>query len=320
MTGTPDVGRAGHHGRSVDRAPLSRARLGDGVGGTPLSAALRSAVDQLARAGIESSRPDARALAAYALGLSPGELARVAELTDADHRRFTELVDRRAARVPLQHLLGRVGFRHLELAIGPGAFVPRPETEVVVQWAVDVLRRPDAPACPLVVDLCTGPGTIALALANEVPTARVHAVERDPGALQWARRNADERAAAGDPHVTLHLGDIADALSELDGTVDLVASNPPYVAQGERGLVEPEVKDHDPPMALWAGADGLDVIRLVEAAARRLLRPEGLVVVEHSDRQGRSAPEVFTATASWGAVADHRDLTGRDRFLTATRR
>ncbi len=284
---------------------------------TPLAGALRSAAEKLAAAGVDSAGHDASALAAHVLGVRPSELAAVAELDPADARRYHELVVRRAQRVPLQHLLGRVGFRYLDLAIGPGAFVPRPETEVVVQWAVDVLREADH---PLVVDLCTGPGTIALAVANEVPGAEVHAVERDPGALAWAERNARERRAAGDTPTTLHLGDITHALTDLDGSVDVVLSNPPYVASGEHDLVAPEVKDHDPAMALWAGADGLDVIRLVESAARRLLRPGGRVAVEHSDRQGCSAPAVFAAAGCWADIEDHRDLTGRDRFLTATRR
>ena len=222
---------------------------------------------------------------------------------------------RRAARVPLQHLTGSVGFRYIELEVGPGVFVPRPETESVVQWAVDNIGH----GAPLVVDLCTGSGTIAFALANEVPGATVHAVERDAGALEWTRRNAKNRVAAGDPEVHLHLGSVEDCLPDLNGLVDLVASNPPYVAETERHLPDPEVVDHDPEIALFAGPDGLDVIRLVEQAARRLLKPGGLVVVEHSDRQGRTAPAVFERAGGWADVADHQDLTGRDRFVTATR-
>jgi release factor glutamine methyltransferase len=150
-----------------------------------------------------------------------------------------------------------------------------------------------------------------------VPGATVHAVERDPAALEWARRNAEARRAAGDPAVHLHLGSVEGCLPELDGTVDLVASNPPYVAEDERHLPDPEVVDHDPEVALFAGDDGLDVVRLVEQAARRLLRPGGLLVVEHSDRQGESAPAVLTAAGGWADVADHEDLTGRPRFVTA---
>ena len=145
----------------------------------------------------------------------------------------------------------------------------------------------------------------------------MHAVERDPGALDWTRRNAANRVAVGDPEVHLHLDSVEGCLPELDGRVDLVASNPPYVAEGERHLPDPEVVDHDPEIALFAGRDGLDVVRLVEQAARRLLKPGGLVVVEHSDRQGSSAPAVFTDAGGWADVQDHQDLTGRDRFVTA---
>jgi release factor glutamine methyltransferase len=193
-------------------------------------------------------------------------------------------------------------------------FVPRPETESVVQWAIDAVNGTSA---PLLVDLCTGSGAIALALAHEVPKATVHAVEQDPGALAWARRNADNRVTAGDPAIQLHLGAAGDALHELDGTVDLVVSNPPYVPDGD--LVDPEVAEHDPPMAVFGGPDGLDVVRQVEQAARRLLKPGGVVVVEHSDRHGTMAPAVFTESGGWTDVRDHQDLTGRDRFVTARR-
>jgi len=279
---------------------------------TALTAALQAATEQLRVAGVQSPEHDAKALAVHVLGLAkPSDLLMVDEI---DQIAFGALVDRRAARVPLQHLTGSVGFRYLDLDVGPGVFVPRPETESVVGWAVAALQGVHA---PLVVDLCTGSGTVALALANELDHPTVHAVERDPQALEWASRNAEKRAAAGDPVVTMHLGSVEDALHELDGQVDLVASNPPYVAENERHLPDPEVVDHDPEIALFAGADGLDVIRLVEQAARRLLKPGGLVVVEHSDRQGRSAPEVFEAAGGWVDVADHQDLTGRDRFVTA---
>ena len=281
---------------------------------TPLQSAVRAAGARLAAAGIDSPEHDARALAVHALGLSgPGDLILVDDLGErADS--FDELVARRAARVPLQHLVGTVGFRYIELEVGPGVFVPRPETEAVVQWAVDALRGvPD----PLVVDLCTGSGTIAFAIANEVPGSTVHAVERDPDALTWTRRNAANRVAAGDPEVQLHLGSAEDALPELDGRFDLLASNPPYVATTEAHIPDPEGLDHDPGIALWAGEDGLDVIRLVEQAGRRLLKPGGRIVVEHSDRQGAGCPAFFRAQGGWAEVEDHRDQLGRDRFVTA---
>jgi release factor glutamine methyltransferase len=270
---------------------------------------IQEATEQLRAAGVDSPEHDAKALAVHVLGLSkPSDLAMATSIDEAAYR---ELVSRRAQRVPLQHLTGSTGFRYIDLEVGPGVFVPRPETEAVVGWAVDHIEG------TLIVDLCTGSGTCALALANEVPGAVVHAVERDAGALDWAARNVKNRVAAGDPEVQLHLGSIEDALPELDGTVDLVISNPPYVAEDERHLPDPEVVDHDPEIALFAGADGLDVIRLVEQTAKRLLRRGGLVVVEHSDRQGTTAPAVFTA--GWTDVQDHQDLTGRDRFVTARR-
>jgi len=285
--------------------------------GTPLRRDIADAADRLAAAGVDSPRHDAESLAAHVLGIRRGQLAGVDDLAAAGSA-YAELVARRAAREPLQHLVGSVGFRHLELVVGPGVFVPRPETESVVQWALDAARA-EGLSSPLVADLCTGSGTMALAIAQELPGARVHAVERDPVALEWTRRNARARVDAGDPAVSLHLGNVADALPELDGTVDLVVSNPPYVAVGEREQVDPEVRDHDPDIALWAGEDGLDVIRLVAATARRLLRPGGLLVVEHSDRQGASAPALLRATGGWTEIADHRDDAGRDRFVTARR-
>ena len=287
---------------------------------TGLRAVLAAAAADLSAAGVVSAEHDARALAQHVLAVpKPSDLLLVDGFSADELAAFRALVTRRARREPLQHLTGRTAFRYIELEVGPGVFVPRPETEAVVQWALDAARAEGWPAA-LVVDLCTGSGTMAFALANELAGATVHGVERDPGALAWARRNAERLAAAGDPVVTLHLGSAEDALPELDGRVDLVVSNPPYVATTEAHLPDPEVVDHDPEVALFAGEDGLDVIRLVEQGARRLLRPGGLVVVEHSDRQGDSAPAVFTGTGAWSEVADHPDLTGRDRFVTARRR
>ena len=286
---------------------------------TALRPAVRRATDRLTAAGVASPEHDARALAVHVLGLQrPSDLLLVDDLDDAQATAFEDLVAQREQRVPLQHLTGSVGFRRIELEVGPGVFVPRPETESVVQWAVDALQREGVQE-PVLVDLCAGSGTIAFALANEVPGATVHAVERDPGAVEWARRNAANRVEAGDPEVQVHLASVEDALLDLPAAFDLVASNPPYVALHETHVPEPEVLDHDPEIALFAGDDGLDVIRLVEQAARRLLKPGGLVVVEHSDRQGGSAPAVFTDAGGWSEVADHRDLLGRDRFVTARR-
>ncbi|MEX2291729.1 MAG: peptide chain release factor N(5)-glutamine methyltransferase [Mycobacteriales bacterium] len=282
---------------------------------TRLRAALQAATTRLRQAGVDSPEHDARALAVHVVGLAkPSDLLLVDDFDDHQAAAYDELVARRAARVPLQHLTGSVGFRYIELEVGPGVFVPRPETESVVQFAVDALKGVEKPLC---VDLCTGSGTIAFALANEVPGAVVHAVERDADALAWTHRNAANRIKAGDPAVQLHLGSAEDALPGSDGTLDLVISNPPYVATTEAHLPDPEVLDHDPGVALWAGEDGLDVIRLVEQAARRLLKPGGLVVVEHSDRQGRIAPALFEQAGGWSDVQDHKDYADRDRYVTA---
>jgi release factor glutamine methyltransferase len=222
------------------------------------------------------------------------------------------LVTRRASREPLQHLTGRAYFRHVELAVGPGVFVPRPETEELAGWVIDHLRAHGA-VRPVVVDLCTGSGAIALAIATEVPSAVVHAVELDPVAHGWAVRNLE---GAG---VDLALGDLVDAFHELDGTVDVVVANPPYIPLDAWESVEPEVRDHDPAVALWVEGDGLAVVRAVERVAARLLRGGGVLAVEHATAQAASAPSVFTSTGVWHEVRDHPDLAGRSRFVTATR-
>ncbi|MGZ4640405.1 MAG: peptide chain release factor N(5)-glutamine methyltransferase [Actinomycetes bacterium] len=270
---------------------------------------VRRAAGRLAAAEVPSPEHDAWALMEHASGLTRTRLLLVdpdADVPGVD--RFEQYVERRAAREPLQHITGRAYFRHLTLAVGPGVFVPRPETELVAEAAIDAARQLDA---PVVVDLCAGSGAIALAVADEVPAARVHAVEADPAAHAWAARNC-----AG-CRVELRQGDMADAFPELDGLVDVLVSNPPYIPLGAR-IRDPEVAAHDPALALWSGEDGLDAVRVVEQVAARLLRPGGLVVVEHADLQGESAPAVFAATGRWTDVQDHRDLAGRDRYVTAT--
>lgn len=273
---------------------------------------LREAAATLAAAGVPSARHDAEQLLALACSVEPTRLVLIDDIDPAAAARFVALVQRRAARVPLQHLVGGAAFRHLELAVGPGVFVPRPESELVAGAAIEAAAALDA---PVVVDLCSGSGAIALAVAQEVPAATVHAVELDPAALGWLRRNAAARAAAGDRPVTVHEGDAATALAELDGAVDVVVSNPPYVAPDELAGCDPEVREHDPVVALVSGSDGLAMVRTVAATGRRLLRPGGLLVVEHSDRQGQSAPQVLR-DAGFTDVADHVDLAGRPRFTT----
>ena len=276
---------------------------------------IRRAAARLAEADVESPRADAEQIAAHVHGVRRGELHRVPD--SAFDARFWEAIGRRAAREPLQHITGLAYFRYLELEVGPGVFVPRPETEVMTGWAIDRLRAMDV-AEPVVADLGTGSGAIALAIAQEVPRARVHAVEADPIARIWTERNV-RRVAASAPYtagrVTLHGGDFAGSLHELDGHVDLVVSNPPYIPVG--ATVPPEVGEYDPPAALWSGQDGLDSIRAVERVARRLLRPGGLLAVEHGAPQGAAVYWVFPEEAGWRDTRNHKDLARRDRFVTA---
>jgi release factor glutamine methyltransferase len=273
------------------------------------------AASRLAEAGVESPRTDAELIAAHVHGVSRGALHTVPDA--AFDPRYWDDVARRASREPLQHITGRAYFRYLELEVGPGVFVPRPETEVMTGWAIDALREMDT-AAPVVADLGTGSGAIALAIAQEVPAAEVHAIEADPLARQWAERNIAVCAAAA-PHtagrVTLHDGDFASALKDRGGAVDLVISNPPYIPAGS--WVPPEVGEYDPATALWGGADGLDSIRVIERAARRLLRDGGLVAVEHGAPQGAAVYWVFSEEQGWSGTRNHSDLAGRDRFVTA---
>jgi release factor glutamine methyltransferase len=268
----------------------------------------RTAADRLRAAGVASPERDADELLAHVLGTSLGRLPLVDDVAPADAAAYDALVGRRAAREPLQHLLGTAAFRHVELQVGPGVFVPRPETELLAGWAVE--QAAPIPA-PVVVDLCTGSGAIARAVADEVPHARVHAVELDERAHGWAARNL---AGTG---VELRHGDMADAFEDLAGRVDVVVCNPPYIPLEAWESVAPEARDHDPHLALFSGDDGLGAMRVLEARAARLLRPGGVVGAEHADVQGESAPAVFSGTGRWAEVRDHRDLAGRPRYLTA---
>lgn len=275
---------------------------------TDRRALLAASTTRLAQAGVPSASYDAAELLAHVLGCGRGELALVTELGEVEASAYDALIARRAAREPLQHLTGSSAFRYLEVAVGPGVFVPRPETELLAGWAVEQAQALEA---PVVVDLCTGSGVIAASIAGEVPHARVHAVELDTGALWWAERNL---AGTG---VDLRQGDLADACPDLEGTVDIITCNPPYVPLEAWESVATEAREHDPHLALFSGQDGLDAIRLLAVRATRLLRRGGVIGVEHADAQGVSAPGVFASSGDWCDVRDHVDLAGRPRFLTA---
>lgn len=283
-----------------------------------LDAALRDATATLTAAGVPTPRVDAELLAAHLLGTDRSGVRTAAVLGRPAPDGLAALVARRAARTPLQHLTGTAGFRRLELAVGPGVFVPRPETEVVAGVAIDAARAVAATGRdPVVVDLCTGSGALALAVADEVPQAVVHAVELDARAHAWAARNVAEQPAGR--RVRLVRGDARTALTELDGAVDVVVSNPPYVPS-DAVPVDPEVADHDPAVALYGlGPDGLEVPRGVLIAAARLLRPGGTLVVEHADVQGADVRALLGDPATWTDVRTLPDLTGRDRMAVAVR-
>lgn len=271
---------------------------------------LATATERLTAAGVASPRVDAELLLSHVTGIPRLVLLRSARPNDIQYSAYKALVERRANREPLQHLTGSAAFRHVDLDVGPGVFIPRPETELLAGWAIERAKALDT---PVIVDLCTGSGAIALSLVDEVPGARLHAVELDEVAFGWAHRNL---AGTG---VDLRQGDMAYAFAELDGTVDIVVSNPPYIPLDAWESVEAEVRDHDPSLALWSGDDGLDAMHIVESTARRLLKPGGVVAVEHADAQGESAPSVFIATGRWTQVRDNVDYADRPRFVTATR-
>jgi release factor glutamine methyltransferase len=283
---------------------------------------------RLGNAGVPTPRVDAELLLAHVLGVPRGRVFLSDPADPADTVRFESLLVRRAARVPLQHLLGEAAFRHLVLEVGRGVFVPRPETETVAELAIRALTAGSEER--LAVDLCTGSGAIALSVATEVTQSVVHAVELEGPAFAWAERNvarhADALAAAGST-VQLHQGDATtaheDTLAALVGRVDVVVSNPPYIPD-DAVPRDPEVRDYDPPRALYGGHDGLDVVRGIAVAAAALLRPGGTVVIEHSDQQGEQGgvsgvPHVLREHGAFAEVRDLPDLAGRDRVTVAVR-
>ncbi|MBD3943362.1 peptide chain release factor N(5)-glutamine methyltransferase [Microbacterium sp. NEAU-LLC] len=282
---------------------------------TPLAEAVRRAVDRLAAAGVPDPAVDAELLVAFVLGTGRGGVQAAAirgdMLPPADIERLDELVTRRATREPLQHLTGVAPFRHLELQVGPGVFVPRPETEVVAQLAIDALRAAASPS-PIAVDLGTGSGAIALAMATEVPHAEVYAAENSVDAFVWTTQNF---AAVGADNAHLAFIDLAHAFPELDGTVSVVASNPPYVPDAAIPR-DPEVRFFDPAAALYGGEDGLDVVRVLSGVGLRLAHPGGVIVIEHGEWQGEAVRGILEADG-WWAAATHPDLTMRDRATTA---
>ncbi len=272
---------------------------------------LRQVIDAaevtLAEAGIGSPRTDAELLAAHVAGTDRGRLA-FADTGPEFLDRYHGLVSQRAKRVPLQHLTGTAAFGPVTVSVGPGVFVPRPETESLLEWAM----AQSFSEHPVIVDLCTGSGALALALSNHWPAARIIAVDDSEDALSYARRNVE-----GTP-VELLRADVTQPglLPELDGRVDLLVANPPYIPDG--ATLEPEVAEHDPPHALFGGPDGMAVINAIAELAGRWLHDGGRCAVEHDDTTSARTVDAFNRRGFVDVVARH-DLTGRPRFVTATR-
>jgi release factor glutamine methyltransferase len=276
---------------------------------TRLQRAIEEAAGTLAQAGIDSARVDAELLAAHAAGVDRGRL-RFHEPDEPFYDSYRAVIAARSRRIPLQHLTESAAFGPLLLEVGPGVFIPRPETEALLEWA---LRQRLSPS-PLVVDLCTGSGALAAALADATPEARVIAVEDSAAALVYARRNCAGRAVEViEADVT-----VPGLLGEHDGAVDLVVANPPYIPDG--AVLEPEVAEHDTAHALFGGPDGMQIIAPIVALAARVLRDGGLVAVEHDDDTAAATVALFEASGAFDDVTSRRDLAGRPRFVTATRK
>ncbi|HRL81091.1 MAG TPA: peptide chain release factor N(5)-glutamine methyltransferase [Propioniciclava sp.] len=257
---------------------------------------------------------EARLLLAHVLGVETAALLLAAPPDEEAAARLEAALVRRETGEPVQHVTGRAPFRTVTLNVGPGVFIPRPETEVMTGWALERIADISASGrIPIVVELCAGSGAITKALATEAPQGRYAAVELSEEAWPYL---VDNLAGL---RVDLRGGDMAEAFEDLDGTVDLVIANPPYVPVEHWADVPAEVRDHDPWLALVSGEDGLDAMRVVAEVATRLLRPGGFVCAEHAEVQAMSAPAVFLQTGQFTRVHDHLDLTERPRFVTAVR-
>jgi release factor glutamine methyltransferase len=276
---------------------------------TRLRCAIESATTLLADAGIDSARYEAEELAAHLTGTERGRLPLIDSPDDTFFDRYHAAIAARSRRVPLQHITGTAAFGPLRLLVGPGVFIPRPETEAILEWATGQ----HLPEAPVIVDLCTGSGALAIALAQHWPEARLLGIDDSDAALEYARKNS-----AGTKVELLH-ADVAKPglLTDLDGQVDLVVANPPYVPDG--APVEPEVSHYDPPHAVFGGADGMMVINAIVRLAGRWLRPGGFFAVEHDDTTSSLTCELISGTELFDDVVAQTDLTGRPRFVTARR-
>ena len=287
-----------------------------------VTALIDSATKLLEQAGVSSPQVDAQLLLAHTIGVQRSQLLTADSLTSQQELEFEALVARRANREPLQHLTGVAHFRHISLAVGPGVFIPRPETELLVEAAIAHLKNIPQPR--LVADLCAGSGAIALSLALEVPGTTVHAVELSDAAVKWLTRNVSEHAVqleAAGSQVIIHHGNAGDRdlLSEFAGKFAAVVSNPPYIPDAMIPR-DPEARDHDPAIALFSGDDGLAAARDIVLVAGEALAAGGFFGMEHADVQGESMPNLLKEmTGIWSQVKDNQDYNKLPRFTTALR-
>lgn len=272
---------------------------------------VRDATVRLEAAGVDSPEVDAKLLAAELLGVRPIEVLLTRDLPAGFAADYAAWIERRQAREPLQHIVGWAPFGPLELEVGPGVFIPRPETEVLAEWAVGVLALDEH---PVVVDLGTGTGALALYIAHMRPDATVYAVEKSPTAREVARRNAKKAGV----ELSLIKGEMTDPdlLQELRGTVDLVVSNPPYVPESDD--LQREIYA-DPPEAVFSGRDGLEAIRGLVPVAYELLAPSGALGIEHDDDTSQGVLDIVGDHGGFETPETLQDLTGRDRFVVTSK-
>ena len=270
----------------------------------------------LEAAGSDSARAEAELICGHVLGVGRAELMTAPAPDPEGAERAEAYARRRAAGEPLQYVLGTACSGALDLEVGPGVFIPRPETELLL---VDALERLRGLSEPVVVDLCGGSGYLALEIAHARPDARVHVVELSEEALVWLHRNARNRRTAGDTGVVIHHADATspDLLAELAGRVDVIVTNPPYIPSGASKTLPSDVVGAEPHPALFGGSDGLEVIRPLVARAADLLAPGGSLLIEHDDTTSHAVAAVIDRTGRFGTVERHADLAGRPRYVTA---
>jgi release factor glutamine methyltransferase len=276
---------------------------------------LQGGKEQLARAGF--AEVEAEHLLAHTLGISrmdlhnpltvESALSAIGDLTIVEET-YWKLLDRRCAHEPLQYLTGVAYFRHLELKVGPGVLVPRPESELLVEAVLNHIEKMNGAVS--VVDLGSGSGALALAIATEAPQTHVIAVEKSADAIHWLKENV----SFIDEKVRILESDVATALEGVK--CDVVIANPPYIPDSE--ALPKDVATHEPAVALFSGPDGMRAPRLFIAAAARLLKPGGFLAIEHHETQAEEVGDVLTL--EFEDILLHKDLNGRPRFTTAVRR